>query len=399
MTDTAPQELTFSRRTERVNPSPTVAFREWTAKLRAEGRSVIDLSIGEPDFDTPDFIISAAEDAMRSGFTHYVNSRGIGELRQAIGDKLRAENGLNYDPEREVVVTVGGKQALFSTILALVEEGDEVLVLEPAWVSYKPCIRLAGAEPVSVPLSLEDNFQVTEELLNDYVSERTKLIIVNSPNNPTGRVLTPSELETLASFALREGLWVISDEIYEKLLFDQQEHVSIAGLPGMKSSTVVINGLSKAYAMTGWRLGYMAAPSSVVDAMLKIHQHSVTCAPSFGQKAAAVALQGSQDEVQGMVAQFEARRDVMVQGLQAIPGVTCPPIQGAFYAFPDISGLGLSSMELAEKLLLEGGVASVPGIAFGESCDNHLRFCFASSQEELAEALERFLDVANALLD
>jgi len=393
-----PDKQTFSGRVQRVSPSPTVEFREWTAQLRAEGRSVIDLSIGEPDFDTPGFIVQAAEEAMENGFTHYVNSRGIDELRLAIAEKLEKENGLRYDPDREILVTVGGKQGLFSAVLALVEEGDEVLVMEPTWVSYEPCIRLAGAEPVTVPLDVNDNFQVTEELLSSYVSDQTRLIILNSPNNPTGRVLSRAELEAVASLATKHGLWVLSDEIYEKLVYDSREHVSIAGLPGMKASTVVINGLSKAYAMTGWRLGYLAAPSDVVDSVLKIHQHSVTCAPSFGQKAAAVALTGPQQALEAMISEFEARRNLVLEGLGAIPGVKCPPIEGAFYAFPDISGLGLSSMELAEKLLLEGGVATVPGIAFGSSCDNHLRLCFASSQEELREAIKRFSDVANTLV-
>jgi len=385
----SPGDLSFPKRVESIGPSPIVVLREMAGEMRAAGQAVIDLTIGEPDFDTPQFIVHAAEAAMEAGFTHYVSSRGIGELRQAIAQKLEGENGLHYDPDQEIVVTLGGKQALFSTILATIEEGDEVLILDPAWVSYDPCVRLAGGIPIHVPLSASDNFLITTEFLQPYLSKGTRMVILNSPNNPTGRVMTEDEIEAVASLAEEADLLILSDEIYEKLVYDGRQHLSIAALPSMRKRTVVVNGFSKAYAMTGWRLGYMAAPAAIVAAMIKVHQHSVTCAASFAQKAGVVALNGPQDELQAMVAEFQARRDLICEGLDSIPGISCPRVEGALYAFPDISALGLPSSKLAERLLLEGGVATIPGIAFGASCDSHLRLCFATSRQELERALER----------
>lgn len=390
-------DFSFPKRVESIGPSPIVVLREIAGRMKGEGQDVIDLTIGEPDFDTPQFIVHAAEAAMEAGFTHYVSSRGIGELRQAIAQKLEKENGLHYDPDQEIVVTLGGKQALFSAILATIGEGDEVLILDPSWVSYDPCVRLAGGIPVHVPLSANDNFLITTERLEPHLSKQTSMLILNSPNNPTGRVVTEDELEAVASLAEDADLLVLSDEIYEKLVYDGREHLTIAALPSMRKRTVVVNGFSKAYAMTGWRLGYMAAPAEIVAAVIKVHQHSVTCAASFSQKAGAVALNGPQDELRAMVAEFQARRDLICRELDSIPGISCPHVEGAFYAFPDISALGLPSNELAERLLLEGGVATIPGIAFGASCDSHLRLCFATSRQELERALEKIRSVVEEI--
>lgn len=393
----SPGDLSFPKRVESIAHSPIVVLREMAARMKAEGRTVMNLTIGEPDFDTPQFIVHAAEAAMEAGFTHYVSSRGIGELRQAIAQKLEKENRLHYDPDQEIIVTLGGKQALFSTILATIEEGDEVLILDPAWVSYDPCVRLAGGVPVHVALSASDNFLITAELLEPYLSKRTRMVILNSPNNPTGKVVTKDELEAVASLAEEADLLILSDEIYEKLVYDGREHLSIAALPGMRKRTVVVNGFSKAYAMTGWRLGYMAAPVEIVSAVIKVHQHSVTCAASFTQRAGAVALTGPQDELRAMVSEFQARRDLICEELDSIPGISCPSVEGAFYAFPDISVLGLSSSELAERLLLEGGVATIPGIAFGAPCDGYLRLSFASSRQELERALQGIRSVVERI--
>jgi aspartate aminotransferase len=382
-----PEQLQLSQRMQNIRPSPTVVFRELAQRLLAEGRNVVDLTIGEPDFDTPAHVVEAAYQAMQSGFTHYVDSRGIYELRQAIAEKFERDNGLSYDPRKEILVSLGGKQAIYTAITATIEKGDEVLILNPRWVSYEPMVLAADGTPVYVPLKAEDNFRITEEILAAHLSDRTRMVILNSPNNPTGRVVTRQELEAVASMATRANLLVISDEIYEKLVYDGREHVSIASLPGMRDRTIVVNGFSKTYAMTGWRLGYMAAPPQILNTLLKLHQHSVTCANAFAQKAAVAALSGPQDELEAMSEEFKIRRDLVFEGLNSIPGLRCPVIEGTFYAFADISAFG-SSTDVAERLLQEGGVAIVPGIAFGEDWDTHLRLSFAASRRELTQAIE-----------
>jgi len=381
-----PIQYRFPRRAQAVQPSPTVVFRELAQKRLADGLEVYDLTIGEPDFDTPAHIIEAAEAAMRAGFTHYVNSRGIPELLKAVAAKFEADNGLSYDPKKEILVALGGKQAIFTTILATIDEGDEVLVLDPAWVSYDPMVRIAGGVPIHVQLAAEDNLRITEERLSACLSPRTRMVILNSPNNPTGRVATREELEAVAAVAEQADLLVISDEIYEKLLFDGREHVSIAALPGMRERTVVVNGFSKPYAMTGWRLGYMAGPAAIVNAVLILHQHAVTCANSFAQKAGVAALQGPQDDLLAMLAEFSARRDLVYAGLNAIPGIHCPVIEGTFYAFFDVSAFGPGT-QVAGRLIQEGGVATVPGVSFGDHWDTHLRISFAASRTKLERAL------------
>ncbi len=381
-----PTTRPLPRRVQSIDSSPTVVFRELAQRRLSEGYEVFDLTIGEPDFDTPPHIVEAAYDALKAGFTHYVNSRGISELLDAIAAKLAQDNDLHYAPDKEILVTLGGKQAIFCAIMATVDQGDEVLVLDPAWVSYDPMVRLAGGIPVHVPLRPEDNFHITEAQLSAHLTSRTRMVILNSPNNPTGRVATREELEAVAAIAEKANLLVISDEIYEKLVYDDRQHISIATLPGMRDRTLVVNGFSKSYAMTGWRLGYVAGPVSLIGALLKVHQHSVTCTTSFIQKAAVAALKGPQDDMVHMVAEFKARRDLVVQGLNAIPGVKCSQIEGAFYAFPDVSAYGTGE-EVGKILLRDGGVALVPGSAFGESCGNHLRLSFAASRETLERAL------------
>jgi aspartate aminotransferase len=383
----SPSDVAFPRRVQNIEPSPTVVFREIAQQRLADGLEVFDLTIGEPDFDTPAHIVEAAHTAMTSGFTHYVNSRGIAELREAIADKLEKDNGLRYNQNKEILVTMGGKQGIFSVVMATVDDGDEVLVLDPTWVSYDPMVRLAGGVPVHVGLDAADDFRITEALLSRHLTSRTRMVILNSPNNPTGRVATHDELEAVASVARRTNLLVISDEIYEKLVYDGRQHVSIATLPGMAERTLVANGFSKSYAMTGWRLGYVAGPANIMDAVLKVYQHSVTCATSFAQKAAVAALTGPQDDLNAMVAEFKARRDLVYEGLNAIRGVRCSPIEGAFYALPDTSAFG-SSSDVATLLLQEGGIAIVPGISFGAGCDGHIRLSFAASREKLECAMQ-----------
>ncbi len=385
-------EYRFARRMGAVESSPTVAVSDRARQLKAAGHDVIDLGGGDPDFPTPQHIVAAAADAMEAGDTHYVASPGIIELRRALVDKLRVDNGLEYSPN-EIIVTPGGKAAIFAAIMALVDEGDEVLILDPGWVSYAPQAQLAGATPVRVPLSPADNFRVTEERLRPHVTARSRVLIACTPNNPTGRVMAREELEAIARVAREHDLLVLSDEIYEKLVYDGAEHISLASLPGMRERTLTLNGFSKAYAMTGWRLGYVAAPAPIIEEILKVHSHSMTCAASFGQRGAVAALTGPQDFIGEMVAAYDRRRHLVADGLNAIPGVRCPLPEGAFYAFPDITGTGLLSSACAELLIERAQVAVTPGIAFGKAGEGHIRLSFATSDELLQRAVERMGEV------
>jgi aspartate aminotransferase len=391
-----PMEYRFARRVTSISPSPTVAVSDRARQLKAAGRDIIDLGGGDPDFPTPMHIVQAAADAMEAGDTHYVASPGIIELRREIVKKLREENGIEYSTD-EIVVTPGGKPAVYSSIMTLIDEGDEVLVLDPGWVSYVPEIVLAQGTPVNVPLSPDDNFALSEERIRPYITARTRAVILCSPNNPTGRVASRAELEALANLAREHNLIVFSDEIYEKLIYDGREHISIASLPGMRERTVTLNGFSKAYAMTGWRLGFLAAPAPIVRQMLKLYSHSLTCAASFSQRGAVAALAGPQEVIGQMVEAYDRRRRFVTEGLNAIPGVRCALPEGAFYSFPDIRGTGLSSAECAELLLERGGVAVTPGSAFGTAGEGFIRLSYATSDEELHRAIERMGEVLAAV--
>ena len=382
-----------SKRVAGVQPSATVAVSDKARAMATQGLDVINLGGGDPDFDTPSHIVDAALEALRQGHTHYVSSAGLRGLRAAIADKLREENGLEFDPDAEIIVTPGAKLALFAAIMATVEEGDEVLILDPAWVSYVPCVQLAGGVPVHIPLSAEDGFRVTDARLRPKLTPRSKLVIVNSPNNPTGRVLTREELEAVVKVALENDLLVLSDEIYEKILYDGHQHISIGSLPDMLDRTIVINGFSKAYAMTGWRLGYVAAKGPLAKEILKVQQHSVTCASSFTQYAGIAALTGPQYAVFQMVEEYRRRRDLITEGLNSLPGISCHQPEGTFYAFPDISATGMSSIEFADMLLSKARVAVTPGIAFGDSGEGHVRISFANSTQLIEKAIKRMRDV------
>lgn len=377
-----------ARRLDALEPSATVAIADRARAMKAEGLNVVDLSGGDPDFPTPEPIVAAMQRAIEAGQTHYVASRGVPELRQAIAAKLERENHLHYDPATEILVTPGAKLALFCAILALVDEGDEVLLPEPAWVSYRPMIKLAGGIPVGVSLSAGDNFALSEELLRRFVGPRTRLIILNTPNNPTGRVYSNEELGAVARVAVDYDLLVISDEIYESILFPPHEHVSLGLHPGMADRTLTVNGFSKAHAMTGWRLGYIAARASLIEAIFMIHQHSATCAPSFVQYAGVAGLEGQAPWIETMRREYEVRRDMVVEALAGLNGVQCPPPEGAFYAFPRVGG---DDLEVAERLLSQARVAVTPGSAFGEAGAGHLRLSFATSRERLRQGLDRMV--------
>lgn len=379
----------FSQKIEALKGSSTVAISDRARSLQQQGVNVVNLGGGDPDFDTPRHIVDAGVEAIRGGQTHYVASQGIPAFRKAIAEKLSRENGLSYDPDREIVATASGKLALYIALESLLDPRDEVLYLEPAWVSYRPLIELIGGCPVAVSLSPADNFAVRSTLLERKITPRTKAILINSPNNPTGRVLGPEELQVIREVALKHDLWVVSDEIYEHLVYDGHRHVSFATLPEMRDRTVVVNGMSKAYAMTGWRIGYLAAPSVLSEQILKVQQHVVTCAASFGQIAATEALQGPQDCVKTMRQEYDKRRRRIAEALNSIPGVRCPLPEGAFYFFPEVDYRDYDSWQIAEYLISEAHVAVTPGQAFGEAARKNIRLTYATSMANLLEAVER----------
>ncbi|WP_018131009.1 aminotransferase class I/II-fold pyridoxal phosphate-dependent enzyme [Effusibacillus pohliae] len=346
---------------------------------------VISLGVGEPDFVTPWHVREACFYSLERGFTSYTSNKGLPELREAIADYLRGFQ-LDYDPE-EIVVTVGGSEAIDIALRALLCPGDEVLIPEPAYVSYRPCAILAGGTAVGVPTYAADEFRLTPEILRAKLSPRSKVLILCFPNNPTGATMSEADLRAIAEVAVEHDLFVLSDEIYAELTYEGR-HVSIASLPGMKERTVLISGMSKAFAMTGWRIGYAAAPPDILNAMLKIHQYTILCAPIMGQMAALEALRNGQAEKQKMIERYNQRRRLIVKGFRDI-GLACHEPKGAFYAFPDIRSTGLTSEQFAERLLQHSRVAVVPGNVFGEGGEGFVRCSYATSVEQIERALER----------
>jgi aspartate aminotransferase len=372
-----------------VSESATVALSDRVKALRAQGTAVLDLGAGDTDFDTPEHVTVAAADAMRAGFTHYTASRGVAELRAAISEKLRRDNGITADPATGVIVTPSAKHALFTAMMAILDVGDELLIPTPAWGSYDPMARLAGAVPVPAELSAENDFKITRADLDRHVTGRTKALVLNTPNNPTGQVLTEPEADAIAAIAVEHDLLIITDEIYEKIIFGIG-NISMASRPDCADRTVTTNGFSKSYAMTGWRLGYAAGPADIITAMLAIHQHTVACAGSFVQSGGLAALTGPEDGVRAMCEEYRARARLVVDGLNALPGITCRPPAGTFFAFPDIRGTGFAdSAGFAEQLLAEAAVAVTPGSAFGPGGEGHVRINLSVSRDVLKEFLAR----------
>jgi aspartate/methionine/tyrosine aminotransferase len=355
--------------------------------LEAQGRNVVHLEIGEPDFDTPAHIVEAGVEALRGGATHYGPSAGLPELREAIAEDSTRRRGVKATPEM-VVVTPGGKPIMFFVIMALVDEGDEVLYPNPGFPIYESMIRYIGGVPVPVRLLEEKKFELDVDQLVSRVSNRTRLIILNYPHNPTGGTIPESGLRAIASAAAKNGVPVLSDEIYARILYEG-EHTSIATMPGMGPLAIVLDGFSKTYAMTGWRLGYGIMPAPMAQVVAKLQTNATSCTASFSQLAAVTALRGDQSSVDRMNEEFRRRRDFIVDGLREIPGFTCVRPRGAFYVFPNITGTGYSSKALADRLLDEAGVACLSGTAFGEFGEGHLRFSYANSMENLQEALRR----------
>lgn len=372
----------LSIRVNRIAESATIKMGNLAAQLKAEGKDVLNFTLGEPDFRTPEHICEAAKKALDLGYTHYTSSAGITELREEIARKTRAENKVDVNAE-EVIVTPGGKHAIYEVMMSILDDGDEVILLDPCWVSFEAAVKLAGGQPRWVK-RLEE--KVTYEALEAAASEKTKLIVVNSPNNPGGYVLSDNELNEVAKFAVAHDLLVLSDEIYEKIIYERR-HMSIASLDGMQGRTIIINGFSKTYAMTGWRIGYAVAPSEVIKGMLKIQQHSVSSASSIAQYAALTALRDTQECVNEMVAEFKRRRDVIVKRLNEV-GLQCSTPGGSFYAFVNTSKYG-NGVEFTERLLKEAYIVVTPGSAFGPSGEDYVRFSFAASMENIVEGMER----------
>jgi aspartate aminotransferase len=356
--------------------------------LEAQGRPMIHLQIGEPDFDTPAHVREAAKRALDEGATHYAPFPGIPELRQAIAADVTARKGFAAEPS-QVFVTIGGKGVMLYAILGLIDPGDEVIVPDPGYPIYESLTSFVGAMPVPVPIRMEHDFRLDVDELATLITPRTRLLIINSPANPTGGVLNRADLERIAELAREHDLWVLTDEIYGRILYDGEEHISIASLPGMTERTIVLDGFSKTFAMTGWRLGYAVVPDSLIPTYSELVINTISCAPTFAQVGAVQALVGPQDDVEAMVVEFKARRDLIVEGLNEIEGIRCATPLGAFYAFPDISGTGLSGAEFAERLLVEADVCVLAGTAFGGVGTDHIRISYANSRENLNEALRR----------
>ncbi|TDD26922.1 pyridoxal phosphate-dependent aminotransferase [Kribbella turkmenica] len=385
--------MKLAGRMERLGTESAFEVLAKAKALEASGREIVHLEIGEPDFDTPAHVAAAAQQAIDKGHTHYVPAPGIPELRTAVTDFLERTGRLSASPDR-VLVTPGAKPIMFFTIMALCEEGDEVLYPDPGFPMYASIASFAGATPVPVPLREENGFVIDPEELAALVTPRTKLLILNSPHNPCGSASTPEQLAAIAEIAIRNDLVVLSDEVYWALRYDGDHH-SVLDLDGMAERTILLDGWSKTFAMTGWRLGFGVFPQPLVEPITRLVINSVSCTSAFSQHAAIAALEGPWDDVDTMLAAFRERREVIVSGLNAVPGVSCVRPGGAFYAFPNITELGQSAATLADRLLEEAGVACLPGTAFGGYGEGHLRFSYANSVENIQRALSAFEDLTS----
>ena len=365
------------------------------SEMERQGRDIIHLEIGDTDFDTPSSIVEEAYAQLKAGKTHYCPSAGVLELREAACEWLRRDGRGAYSPD-EIVVGPGGKPFLYYTIMATAGPGDEVIYPDPGFPVYESVALYAGAKPVPLPILEENNFRFTPDDLRARVTDRTRLLILNYPHNPTGGTLTRNELEAIAEIAVENDIIVLSDEVYAHMLFEG-EHVSLATLPGMRERTIMLETFSKTYAMTGWRLGFIAAPTALADPLAQLITNSVSCVPPFIQLAGAKGLLEDQSESRAMMDDFRRRRDIFISGLNEVEGVSCQYPDGAFYAFPNVSRVPMSADDFADYLLDEVGVATLPGSAFGVHADNHLRMCFANSVENLERAVDRIADAVKRL--
>ncbi len=382
--------MRFAERMSRLGTETAFEVLVKARALEAKGRDVVHLEIGEPDFDTPQHIIEAGKEALDQGYTHYGPSAGLPELREAIAQDIAQSRQISVTPE-QVVVTPGAKPIMFYVVLALAQAGDEVIYPNPGFPIYESVIRFVGATPVPIPLREERDFSLDVEELQRLVSERTRLMIINSPQNPTGGILPRDDLQAIAELAARHGIPVLADEIYSRMIYDGEFH-SITAYDGIQELAIILDGFSKTYAMTGWRLGYGAMPEDLAAHVTRLMTNSNSCTATFVQRAALAALSGPQDPVDAMMAQFRKRRDTFIAGLNEIPGVRCAMPRGAFYAFPNMTDVSGSSQEVADYLLQEGGVACLAGRDFGVHGEGYVRFSYANSLDNLHKALERIAD-------
>jgi aspartate aminotransferase len=387
--------MKLAARVGQVTPSLTLAVDAKAKAMKAEGIDVCSFSAGEPDFDTPKHIIEAAKLALDQGKTRYGPAAGEPKLREAIAKKLQADNGLCFGAEN-VVVTNGGKQSLFNLMMALIDPGDEVIIPAPYWVSYPEMVKLADGVPVILSAPVEAGYRITAEQLRQAITPKTKLVIFNSPSNPTGMVYSSDEIRAIAEVIVEHNLWVVADEIYEKILYDGAQHLSIGSVsPEIYERTIVSSGFAKTYAMTGWRIGFLAAPLPIIRAVGTIQGHSTSNVCTFAQYGAIAAYEGPQDCVQEMLAAFAQRRQVMLATLNSIPGLSCPKPDGAFYVFPNIGKTGMKSLDFCNALLEAKQVAAVPGIAFG--ADDCIRLSYATDLTTIQKGLERLADFVQSL--
>lgn len=387
--------MQLSSRANSLTPSLSLSVDSKAKAMKSEGLDVCGFGAGEPDFDTPEHIKAAAIAALESGFTKYTPSSGIPELRQAIADKLQQENGVSYKPS-QIIVSTGAKHSCYNAILATCQPGDEVIIPSPYWLSYPEMVRLAGADPIFVQTKEENGWKITRDEFENAMTPRTKMIIINSPNNPTGAVYTREEIEGIAAVAAEEEILILADEIYEKLVYDGLEHVSIASLgPEFYDLTITVNGFSKAYAMTGWRLGYLGAPDPIARAIDSIQSHVTSNPCSFAQKGGLAALKGDQQSVADMRDEFDMRRQYIIERFAKISSVSIVKPAGAFYVLANISKLGLTSQNFADRLLSKANVSVVPGIAFGD--DRTVRFSYATSLDVIKKGMDRFEDFCRTL--
>lgn len=385
---------TVTELAQRVPKSPTIALADKAKQLKAQGVDVVGLAGGDPDFDTPAHVIQAAVDALHDGKTHYAApSKGIKPLTDAIAEKLQKDNNVTVDAG-DILVTPGGKFAIYLAFQSILNPGDEVLILAPYWVTYPSSVIMNGGVPVIVPLSADDNYTITAEKLREYVTPKTKALIVNSPNNPSGRMMTQAEADAIVEVANEADIFVLSDEIYEYINYDERKHISLAALPDMADRTLIINGLSKGYAMTGWRLGWLTGPSNVMSIASKFNSQTATSCATFSMHAAAAAYNGPQGDVTKMREAYAKRRDFLMDCFSEMQNVECEPIEGAFYAFPKFN-TDKSSDEIADLILNEAKVVGVPGSAFGITDTVHMRFSFATDMASLEKAMSRLNDIAH----
>lgn len=383
-------------RMDKLLPSGIRKVNEKALAMEREGKQVIHFEIGRPDFDTPEYIKEAAYESLRNGDVFYTSNFGDMELRKAIAEKLVKENNIPCKPEN-VLVSVGLSEAVFDLLFTILDEGDEILVPDPVWMNYVNVPRLLGAVPVTYHLKEENDYQMDLEEIRSKITDKTRALVMVTPNNPTGSVLSMETLEGLAKIAIEKDILIIADEVYERLVYGDAKHISIASLPGMAERTFTMNGMSKAFSMTGWRLGYVAGPAEYIPVINKLHQHAVTCASSFVQKAGIAALRNEKNEVEDMRVEYERRRDYAVKALNEIPGISCKCPTGAFYIFINCKGTGVTGDKLAEYLLEEAQVALVPGSVFGESGTYYIRMSFANSYENIVEGCRRIAEAVAKL--